>query len=290
MKVGSRDYYSNRAAFDFHRTRLFRIVNKMKTAQPTLSDGTQSVRRTISLLRILSTHTATGWRLSDLAEEAGLDHTTVHRMLSCLVQERFVTRVADSRRYTLGALAFELGLAAAPYFSIDQLAAPALAKLAGDTRDIVFLNVRSGFESVCVARYEGRSALKAYTVDVGTRRPLSLSAGGAAMLICMPRAEQNEIESRNLQSIIRRGQAKQIAVRRMLQRSRRLGYGLNLEDIIPGIAAVGVAIRSSTGEPVASLSLAATGKELEEPRRTMLLERLRSEVARLELALGGLRY
>jgi DNA-binding IclR family transcriptional regulator len=160
MKVGSRDYYSNRAAFDFHRTRLFRIVNKMKTAQPTLSDGTQSVRRVISLLRILSTHTATGWRLSDLADEAGLDHTTVHRMLSCLAQERFVTRVADSRRYTLGALAFELGLAAAPYFSVDQLAAPALAKLAGDTRDIVFLNVRSGFESVCGGTVRGPQCAK----------------------------------------------------------------------------------------------------------------------------------
>lgn len=248
------------------------------------------MRRAVSLLRALSTRTATGWRLSDLAEECGLDHTTVHRLLAGLVEERLATRVAGTRRYTLGALAFELGVAASPYFSIDRLAAPRLGKLATDTRDIVFLNVRSGFDSVCIARHDGRKALKAYTVDVGTRRPLALSAGGVAMLVCMPSLQQAEIEAQNLHSIVRRGEARQAAVRRMLQRSNRLGYGLNLEDIIPGIAALGVAIAMPDGTPVASLSLATSGADLAEPRRTSLLERLRKEAALLEAMLEPMRY
>ena len=254
------------------------------------ADGAQSVRRAVSLLRALSTHTATGWRLSDLAEETGLDHTTVHRLLSGLVEERLATRVAGTRRYTLGALAFELGVAASPYFSLDRLAAPRLAKLATDTRDMVFLNVRSGTDSVCIARHEGRKALKAYTVDVGTRRPLALSAGGVAMLVCMPRAEYVDIEAQNLLSITRRGEARQAAVRRMLQRSHRLGYGFNQEDIIPGIAALGVSINMPDGAPVASLSLAASGADLTEPRRALLLERLREDATAIEGMLEPMRY
>lgn len=254
------------------------------------SEGAQSVRRAVALLRALSTHTATGWRLSDLAEETGLDHTTVHRLLTGLVEERLVTRVAGTRRYTLGALTFELGVAASPYFSLDRLAAPRLAKLAADTRDMVFLNVRSGTDSVCIARHEGRKALKAYTVDVGTRRPLALSAGGVAMLVCMPRAEYVDIETQNLRSITRRGEARQAAVRRMLQRSHRLGYGFNQEDIIPGIAAMGVSINMPDGAPVASLSLAASGADLTEPRRALLLERLREEAAAIEAMLEPLRF
>jgi DNA-binding IclR family transcriptional regulator len=265
-------------------------MNKMTIVTPKASGGTQSVRRSICLLRILSTHTATGWRLSDLAEETGLDHTTVHRILACLLEERFAMRVAGTRRYTLGPLAFELGVAATPYFSIDQLAAPSLAKLARDTRDIVFLNVRSGAESVCVARHEGRSALKAYTVAVGTRRSLCVSAGGAAMLICLPRTEQNGIETRHQQAIDQRGRGPAAGIRRMLLRSRRLGYGLNLGDIAPGIGALGVAVRSASGEPVASISLAATPSELVEPRLGQLLERLRQEAGHIEHALSDLRY
>jgi len=260
------------------------------TSPPPAHDGAQSLHRAIALLRLLSVRAATGWRLSDLAQEAGLGHPTVHRMLGCLLDERLAVRVPGTRRYTLGPLAYELGVAAAPHFAIERLADPALARLAAETHDIVFLNVRSGAESVCVARCEGRKALKAYTVEVGTRRPLSLSAGGAAMLIALPRPEQSRIEALNLQAIVRRGEARQTAVRRMLQRSRRLGYGFNQEDMIPGIAAIGVAIRSATGEPVASLSLAAAGADLAAPRRQRLLERLRDDAARIGSQLPLLRY
>ena len=265
----------------------------MKSPRPAAAaspDGTQSLRRAVQLLRTLSTHTATGWRLSDLADETGLDHTTVHRLLAGLVDERLAARVAGSRRYTLGALAFELGVAATPYFALDRLAAPALARLAASTRDIVFLNVRSGFESVCIARHEGRAALKAYTVDVGTRRPLCLSAGGVAILVRLPRAEQAAIEAHNLNSIARREEARQEAVRRMVRRSRRVGYGLNLADFVPRIAALGVAICNAEGEPVASLSLAAMERDLDEPRRGELLARLRLEAESIEGLLGKLRY
>ena len=253
------------------------------------TDGARSLHRAIGLLRLLSMRTATGWRLSDLAQEAALEHSTVHRMLACLLEERLAVRVPGTRRYAIGPLAYELGVAAAPHFAIERLAAPALARLAADTRDIVFLNVRSGAESVCVARFDGRKALKAYTVDVGTRRPLSLSAGGVAMLIALPRAEQARLEALNLQAIVRRGEARQTAVRRMVQRSRRLGYGFNQEDIIPGIAAIGVVIRAPGGAPVASLSLAATGTDLM-PRQTRLLAQLRRQAEAIEAQLGALRY
>jgi DNA-binding IclR family transcriptional regulator len=252
--------------------------------------GTQSLRRAASLLRALSTHGATGWRLSDLAEETGLDHATVHRMLSCLVQERLATRVRGSLRYSLGSLAYELGLAAAPNFAIDRLAGAGLAKLASITRAMVFMNIRSGFDSVCVARHEGRSVLKAYTVDVGTRRPLCLSAGGAAILISLPKHEQASVTAANLEAIAHRGPAREIAVRRMLRRSAELGYGLNFEDIIPGIAALGVPILSR-GMPVASLSLATTRAALDDGgRRAVLLDRLRREASKIEGMIGQLRF
>ena len=66
------------------------------------------------------------------------------------------------------------------------------------------------------------------------------------------------------------------------------GYGLNLEDLIPGIAALGVPIRSA-GQPVASLSLGTTPAALEGARREMLLDRLRREAARIEALLQQFR-
>lgn len=254
-----------------------------------ISDGAQSVHRAVALLRLLSARSTTGWRLSDLAVEAELECSTVHRLLGRLLIERFVMRVPGTKRYTLGPLAYELGVATMPHFAIERLAAPALERVAGETRDIVFLNIRSGNESVCVARHDGRQALKAYTVEVGTRRPLILSAGGVAMLIALPQTEQIQIEVQNLHAIERRGEARQSAVRTMLQRSRNLGYGCNQEDIIPGIVAIGVPICSESGEPIASLSLASSSADLKAPRRRRLIERLTVEAEGIAKLLGQLR-
>lgn len=255
--------------------------------KPKISEGTQSLRRAVGLLRILSTHLVTGWRLSDLAERTGLDHATVHRMLAGLTAERFVTRVEDTRRYTLGPLAFELGIASSRYFALDHVAAERLKKLAAETRDIVFLNVRSGLDSVCIARYESHNALKAYAVEVGTRKPLILSAGGVAMIVQMPQVEQAEVERESLAAI---SESRQAAIRRMLRRSQRLGYGFNSEDLIPGIAAIGVAVHGPNGSPLASISIASPRDNLPKDRRLRLLERMREEADLLASQLHQFRY
>lgn len=253
-------------------------------------NGTRSLRRAFSLLRILSIHAAFGWRLADLADAAGLDHSTVHRMLKAMQHERMVSRIPGTRRYTLGPLAYELGKSAIPLFSLDVLAQPLLSRLAADTRAIVFMNLRSGFDSVCIARHEGRRALKAYTVEVGTRRPLCVSAGGVAILISLPRKEQVAIERANLDAIASHGPARQRAVQRMVWHSRKAGYGFNQEDVIPGISAVGVPIRSHSGEPVASISLAALAADLAGPGRQPLLVLLRNTADAIEPMLGQLRF
>lgn len=253
-------------------------------------DGTRSLRRGVQLLRALTTHTAAGWRLSDLADETGLDAATVHRLLQGLVTERLAARVAGTRRYTLGPLAYELGVAAAPSYGLDRLAAPFLQQLATQTRDIVFLNVRSGDDSVCIARHEGRAALKAYTVDVGTRRPLVLSAGGVAMLVALPRPEQRAVIDANLRTPILRDETRRRAVRRIVARSRKAGYGWNQADFIPGIAAIAVPVRHVDGTVVASISLAALEGDLGDARRAQLLAKLHDEAARTAALLPRLRY
>lgn len=228
--------------------------------------------------------------MSELALEAGLPNSTTHRMLSCLMREHFVCQVPGTRRYTLGALAFELGLAAAPYFDLGRAAAQILRKLASDTRDTVFLNLRSDSSSVCIARHEGHISIKAMTVDVGTRRPLSVSAGGVAILLSLSKSEQIRILRENLAAIVGQGLARQVAARRMFDRSKRLGYGCNLQDIMTGISAIGVPVSKDGGQPIGSLSLATSADRLGASRRHSLLKRLREDAQLIAPLSRDLRY
>src|SRR5690606_20040486 len=167
-----------------------------------------------------------------------------------------------TRRYLLGRLAFEFGIAAGAQRDWKTLFGPALDRLAEQTGDTAFCNLRSGHESVCIDRREGSYPLKALTVEVGARRPLCVSAGGAAILGKMGEAEAEAAVAASAAYLERFAAPRAEAVRRMLRESRRLGYGYNREMIIPGVRAIGVAVRGENGMPVAALSVAAVTDRL----------------------------
>jgi len=251
---------------------------------------TRSLRRAVGLLRLLSTHTQIGWRLTDLAERSALDRATVHRLLAGLCAERLVTRVPGPRHYTLGPLAYELGIAAQPYYDLGALAASRLEALARELQGSVFLKVLSGVDSVCVARHDGADTGQALMLYVGGRRPLCLTAGGVAMLIRLTLAQQEQIASRNHRTIGRQDASRLEGVRRMLDRSRVAGFGLNLGDVVPSICAVSIPILDRDAVPVASLSLALAVPGLTASRVKRLAERLQMEALAMAPALERLRF
>jgi len=251
---------------------------------------TRSLHRAVGLLRLLASHTRIGWRLSDLAEQSGLDPGTVHRLLGSLCDDGLVTRVPGSRHYTLGTLAFELGLAAAPYFDLGRLAQAQLAAAAEQLRGTLFLKMRSGMESVCLARHDGVGPVPSLMLDVGGRRPLCLTAGGVAILIQLPPAEQQQIETHNRRTVTRQDAARWLGVRQMLARSRPRGIALNLGDIASGITAIGVPLRSEDGTAVASLTLALAGAPWLEAKAEDMAQRLHAVARDIAPHLAQLRW
>src|SRR5690606_4011255 len=104
-----------------------------------------------------------------------------------------VSQIESTRRYRLGRMAFELGLAASSMYDLrDACRAPlrALAETVGDT---VYLTVRSGLEGVCEDRYEGPSPVRVITLEIGSRRPLGQGAGGLAILSFLPDGERDQV-------------------------------------------------------------------------------------------------
>ncbi|MBL8380476.1 MAG: helix-turn-helix domain-containing protein [Burkholderiales bacterium] len=249
---------------------------------------TRSLRRSIGLLRLLATRGQVGWRLSDLARRTALDPGTVHRLLAALADERLVNRVPDSRHYTLGPLAYELGLAAAPYYDLGRVAEAPLAALARELRGSVFLKIRSGQESVCLARHDGPTRGEGLMLDVGGRRPLCGTAGGIAMWMTLPRSEQRAVEVANRAVVNERDPAHWPGVRRMLARSRKLGLAVNLGDTVPGICSVAVPLTCAGRPGLAAVALAASGAAWSEARAQALAERLRA--ADLGALMANLRY
>lgn len=249
------------------------------TKRSPLRTGTQSIERAVRVMKELVARGSVGWRLLDLAERCELEHATAHRILAALIRERLAEQRAD-RRYVAGPLVFELGVSMRGHAAFQAACGQALASLSRRLGGVAIVSVRSDTEFVCIAR-EGR-ALSAMTIDIGTRRPLITSVSGVAMLVALPAAVSRPIIAENFRRLARFGEARILALRTMLRRSMAAGYGISQGHVVPGIGAVGMAIRDVTGAPFASVAIVDTGEHFLAARIPSIVEALRVAVADLE--------
>jgi DNA-binding IclR family transcriptional regulator len=240
--------------------------------------GTQSIERAANIMRVIASRNRAGVRLVDIASQTRLERPTAHRILRRLIAEGLVMQDERTRLYFLGHLAFELGLAAASRFDLRQQCRPALARLAAMTGDTVFLTLRSGFDTLCIDRVEGPFPIKALVLDVGTRRPLGVGAGGLALLMPLRDEVVREILAANARRLEAYGGLTVPAVLGMLERARRLDFALNDAHITPDAISVGLALPSRHGDPRVAMSIGAIASRMSEPRQRELAALIRSEL------------
>ena len=92
--------------------------------------GAQSLRRALSLLRLLAEHQEDGITLTEVMAASGLERSTAHRLLSCLAEEQFAERDPDSKSYRLGIDAMQLGFASMRRVPLVDNCKPLMQKLA----------------------------------------------------------------------------------------------------------------------------------------------------------------
>lgn len=257
---------------------------RSNTAAKEIADA-GSIERTLELLRLLATAGRYGLALTQISESSRLPHSTAHRLLRRLIGERMVVQRETNKRYVLGPLAFELGLAASQIYDLRLPCRPILTQLAEEIGDTVYLTARSGNESVCEDRYEGPSTIRVIALEVGSRRPLGLGAGGLAILSGL---QEDEREQAIDYLTHRYGTYKSLqekALRKAVESCRRHGFSVIHSQVTLGTTAVGVAILDTLGNPIAAVSVAAVDSRMSEGRITSLSRQLKNAANRIKEAL-----
>lgn len=239
------------------------------------AQGAQALRRAVLLLKCLAPMNRDGASVAELAAATDLNRTTTHRMLRCLHEEGMLRYAPRSHRYFLGPLAYRIGVAAAEQVKLRAICAQAVARIAQQTDDTVFVIERERFDGVCVDRGEGTYPVKTLVMSVGDRRPLGVGAGGLAILAAMPEAE-DAIEH-NAQRYSSYPGLSLRRLRRNVADARERGAACTPAVGVQGVRAVGVALRNGRGEPIGAISIAAVDHRMGDRRASQLIELLRRE-------------
>ena len=262
----------------------------MKKRKAAAKGEHQNIARATIVLDALARASTAGLRLTDVVEVTGLNKATVHRVLSGLAAHQLAEQDVSTGRFLIGTKVLSWVTSAATRFNIAHLAEPSLTELAQITEDTVYFSVRSGTELVCIDRLEGSFPIKTLTLDIGERRPLGISAGGLALLAFLPDGEIEEIlNSHRDRKIV--FPFDEVALRAMIDRTRKTGFAyydapvIRGSDVISGMAAIALPIRSSDEKPVAAISVAALTERLQPPRQSKILESMKHAADHIESVL-----
>lgn len=256
-----------------------------KQAEAAPPAGTQSIRRAVAALREVATYNQNGIRLVDLVEHLEIERSTAHRILQCLVFEGLLSEKSPGNRYVLGPLAYELGLAAGKRFNLADQLQPYLQAIADETGDVVFLSVRSGLATTCIARVEGNYPVKAYTRSIGDRRPLGFGCVGTVVLAQLPDAKVRAMLERNAGALKTFAKTTpEAAFSRVLQ-ARRDGVSLH-ERATHGLKAIAAPVLSPAGKLIAVISICALSSRMQDDRLPKLVASLKKHCAAASAAVS----
>jgi DNA-binding IclR family transcriptional regulator len=192
---------------------------------------------------------------AELAEQTGIPLSSMFRLLVNFVDIGLVDKSVDRGRYRLGLRCATIGAALEDQLSLHQTAYPVLEELRRSSDSTAFLEVRSGYESVCVERISG-PGVRILAMRLGSSLPLYMGGASASLLAGLVGAQQAEV----LDHFERLGKRDlNIPTRSQLEysiaRDRKRGYSTSDGDVLAGTAAVGAPVLDHRGNTVAAVSV-----------------------------------
>jgi IclR family acetate operon transcriptional repressor len=217
--------------------------------------------------------------VSEIARLTGLSRSTVHRLLVTLRRHELVQQLPDSTDYALGPHVLRLAQAAFSKVNLQTTAKAVMPRLRDQCDETVGLHARLGRTSRTVLdQVESSQPLRRTYTEIGMPIPIHQGAPGKVLLAHSSQELQEEILAGKLEAATSRTITDPRKLRAELERTRRNGYALSLEERVPGISTLAVPVFNHTGAVVAALSVTGPSSRLSR-RRLLALVPLAGEAA-----------
>ena len=231
----------------------------------------QSIERAFIILEQLSEH-PNGMQITKLATDTNLSKSTVHRLLSTLIELQYVRKDSVTERYYLSYRALYLTRNILSNSSLITVARPLLENLVKEINETVHLCVEENEEVVYVDKIESNQTIRMYS-RIGSRAPMYCTGVGKMMLSGKDNHTLQEIISRI--HFTKRTNYTILTPTDLLEEIstiRKSGYSLDNIENEEGIRCIAAPIYDFSGKIIASFSISG-------PSTRVTMERIEHELA-----------
>jgi len=227
----------------------------------------------------------------EISQKLGLHKATASRILRTLADKGFLRQDPDTKKFTLGPAASDIGRAYNNGLSSNlvQLVKPYIDDLRSTLEETVVLEVLSGDSTVMAYIAEGPQRVR-LAGTVGDRLPVHAAAGAKAILAFLSHETVGSFIVEDLPQLTPTTITSLDAYKEELEEIRRRGYSLDREEIDIGINAVGVPIFNHEDEPIAAVVVAGPSQRItgeEDSAVVIWMKRTADEISRRMNYKGG---
>jgi IclR family pca regulon transcriptional regulator len=270
--------------------------NTTKSEPTNSADEDKSQRSTVQSLakgfRVLEAFTAEKdeLTLSQIAAKADLDPGTTYRMLNTLVDLGYVSRIPESKRFSLTLKILNLGFHAIAHTDLRSLVRPVLKGLVSEISEAASFAVLQGADVLYLERVRAGITRLGVDIRIGTTVPACQTAIGQSILAFLPEHEVERIEALSLSTSFK-SKALSRPLSEVLEKIRTDGYIITDSLFAEGLRILAVPVLDIDGYPVGAISIAApavrcTTEELERRALTVTLTAAKN-IGRALLASGS---
>jgi DNA-binding IclR family transcriptional regulator len=202
-----------------------------------------------------------------LSSITGFPPSTIHRIVTALVEKNYFQQDPVTRRYSLSFRFLELGARFQQQTHLTAIALPHLEQLMAATRGSVNLAVRDGDSMVYLDTVQSPYSMLQLFTRPGVRVPLYATGVGKLFL--------SQMEESELDAYLRRTKPTPFTAYTLVERDeiikdRRLtrcrGYAVDNQEMEEGVRCVAALIFDHQGQPTAAVSVTGTATRLNQGR------------------------
>ncbi len=222
-----------------------------------------TVTRALAILEILSK--VKDANLEALAQQTNLPKTTTLRLLTTLVDNKYVVK-DDNDRYYLSMKMFAVGSKALSHIDLIDISRPIAQALREKTGETVHMGILDENKVLYVLKNESNYTIRMYS-RIGRRCPLHCTAIGKCLLIDKGEDFLEEyIQSGAFVSYTPKTISTKEALVQELEKVKSQGYAIDNEEHEPQIVCVAAPIRDHEGNVVAAISVSTPTFRLDEAK------------------------
>ena len=230
-----------------------------------MSEPIRAVDRALDILLCFTRQTPR-LTMTEIADQVGMNKSTVHRLLGTLEKKRFLQRDPSTGYYQLGLHILQMARLTLESNDLRNRAAPFLRRLCEQHRETITLSVLDGSDVVFLDVVESPQRVK-LAASTGQRLPAFATAAGKAILAFLPDDAARKVVERGMQKYTLQTIHSPEIFFEGLYMERKQGFSISEQEYEEGINAVAAPILDSNEKPIAAI--AVTG-----PAYRLLRERM----------------